>query len=235
MDKRSSRVDKNIGQKTQLIFSRILKKKLFFLLNLLFISSAFSFDYNNLVAVVQQDGKFIYSNSGEIIGEVMPYTQLDVIGQYNNFWQVLLPTGKIGLIDSADVYLYESNQIPSFCNQFGILRTAYSLLGIPYITGGTDPSSGFDCSGFVYYVFSQNGIKIPRTSSEQFRCGIPVRKSHLLPGDLVFFAKDYRGVSHVGIYWGGDYFIHSSPNKGVIFTSLSKPYYKLKFVGARRI
>lgn len=214
-----------------------MNKKNFFSIIFIFTIStfSFSFDYNNLIAVVMSEGGYIYSEEGEIIGEAIPFIQLDVIGQFNNFWRVLLPTGKIGLINTTDVYIYESTLTPSLCNQINILNTAYSLLGTPYVSGGTTPEEGFDCSGFVYYVFWQNGIKLPRTSSEQFRCGIPVRTSHLLPGDLVFFAKDYRGISHVGIYWGGGYFIHASFNKGVIFTSLSKPYYRVRFVGARRI
>lgn len=212
-----------------------MRKYLLFIIFFLSISYSFSLDYNNLVAVVQEEGAFIYSSYGETIGEVIPYVQLDIIGQYNNFWGVILPDGRTGFINTTDVYIYESNITPSLCNQTSFLITAYNLLGVPYIFGGTSPYEGFDCSGFVYYVFFQNGLELPRKASEQFKVGIPIRTSNLLPGDLIFFAKDYQGVSHVGIYWGGGYFIHASSNRGVIFTPLSKEYYRLRFTGARRI
>ncbi|HEX6976391.1 MAG TPA: C40 family peptidase, partial [Vicinamibacterales bacterium] len=89
---------------------------------------------------------------------------------------------------------------------YGITGTALNLRGAPYRNGGSDPS-GFDCSGFVWYVFAQHGVRMPRTVMEQARVGESV--SGVEPGDLVFFNTMGSGPSHVGISIGGDEFIHA--------------------------
>ncbi len=114
--------------------------------------------------------------------------------------------------------------IVSFANQF---------LGVPYSWAGSSPS-GFDCSGFVYYVFGQNGISLPRMADQQFNTGVPV--SQLQPGDLVFYSTYAPGPSHAGIYTGNNKFIHASSGTGcVTLTSLSEPYYQARYLGARRV
>lgn len=116
-----------------------------------------------------------------------------------------------------------------------ILATANGQLGVSYRYGGTTPA-GFDCSGFVQYVFRKNGISLPRTSYDQFKAGKSIAKSELKPGDLVFFNTYGSGASHVGIYAGNAKFIHASTTKGVTYDSLNDPYYwSKKFIGARRV
>ena len=118
---------------------------------------------------------------------------------------------------------------------YGVAGTALSLRGAPYRTGGNDPA-GFDCSGFVKYVFGQNGVAVPRTVSEQFRAGQRVAGPYLEPGDLVFFSTGTAGASHVGIAIGGDEFVHAPSGKGEVRVErMSAPYWATRFVGARRV
>ena len=116
-----------------------------------------------------------------------------------------------------------------------IVATAKLYLGVPYKWGGTDPS-GFDCSGFVYYVLRCNGINVSRTQTPMYAEGTPVSKSDLQPGDLVFFQNTYKaGLSHVGIYVGGGQFIHApSSGKVVSYADLNSDYYVAHYYGAAR-
>lgn len=116
-----------------------------------------------------------------------------------------------------------------------IVATAQQYLGVPYKWGGTDPS-GFDCSGFVYYVLRCNGINVSRTQTAMYSEGTPVSKENLQPGDLVFFQNTYKaGLSHVGIYVGDGQFIHApSSGKVVSYADLNSDYYVAHYYGAAR-
>ena len=118
---------------------------------------------------------------------------------------------------------------------YAIAGTALGLRGAPYRNGGSDPS-GFDCSGFIWFVFGQNGIRVPRTVSEQAREGIEVRPDAVAPGDLVFFSTQSPGPSHVGMAIGGDEFVHAPSSRGEVRVErLSAAYWASRYVGARRI
>jgi cell wall-associated NlpC family hydrolase len=118
---------------------------------------------------------------------------------------------------------------------YSIAGTALSFRGTPYRDGGGDPG-GFDCSGFVWYVFGQHGVKVPRTVGEQYRAGREVPSDHIEPGDLVFFATVAPGPSHVGIAIGGDQFVHAPSGRGEVRVErLSTSYWASRFVGARRV
>lgn len=111
---------------------------------------------------------------------------------------------------------------------------ARDLVGAPYRYGGATPD-GFDCSGLVYYSYGQVGIRVPRTSTDQYRRARPVRMAELRAGDLLFFNVSPRKVSHVGIYVGQGRFIHApSSGKRVSTTALASPYWRERLVGAGR-
>ena len=117
-----------------------------------------------------------------------------------------------------------------------IVATAKKYLGTPYVWGGASPS-GFDCSGFVYYVFRSNGYSISRTIATMYKQGTHVDKKDLQPGDIVIFQNTYKsGISHVGIYVGDGMFIHSpSSGKVVSYADLYSDYYTSHYYGACRI
>ena len=116
-----------------------------------------------------------------------------------------------------------------------IAAKAKQYLGVPYKWGGTSPS-GFDCSGFVYYVYRSMGINISRTITTMYKQGTPVSKSDLQPGDIVIFQNTYKsGLSHVGIYVGDGKFIHApSSGKVVSYADLYSNYYIEHYYGAVR-
>lgn len=115
-----------------------------------------------------------------------------------------------------------------------VVNYAAKFLGTPYVYGGTSPS-GFDCSGFVYYVYNSFGYKLNRTAAGQNLNGIWVARNNLIPGDLVLFNTS-GGISHVGIYVGNDQFIHAvKPGTPVQYDSLNSSYYSSRYVSARRI
>ncbi|HWR42992.1 C40 family peptidase [Sporomusa sp.] len=115
-----------------------------------------------------------------------------------------------------------------------IVKTAEKYLKAPYRFGGESPK-GFDCSGFVKYVYDRHGKKLPRTADVQYVTGKKVDRSSLKPGDLVFFNTYASGASHVGIYYDNGRFIHASSSRGVMISRLDEPYWKPRYLGARRI
>jgi len=113
----------------------------------------------------------------------------------------------------------------------GVVGIAMQYLGIPYRWGGSSPSTGFDCSGFVMYVYSQVGVSLPHNAAMQYGHGSAVSRSELQAGDLVFF----NGLGHNGIYIGGGQFIHSPHTGDVVKISSMTGWYASTYVGARRL
>ena len=111
-------------------------------------------------------------------------------------------------------------------------EVARTLLGVPYRSGGTSPQTGFDCSGFVQYVYAAVGVTLPHYSGSQWNLGRPVDTDRLIPGDLVFFDQ----ASHVGIYIGDGFFVHA-PHTGtrVRVDAVSSSWYGATYDGARRV
>jgi cell wall-associated NlpC family hydrolase len=124
---------------------------------------------------------------------------------------------------------------PSAAVGYAVAGTALSLRGSPYRNGGMDPS-GFDCSGFIWYVFAQHGIRVPRTVVEQFHNGIDVAVDALEPGDLLFFSTEAPGASHVGMAIGGDEFVHAPSSRGIVRVErVTATYWASRYVGAKRL
>jgi len=127
---------------------------------------------------------------------------------------------------------------PAVANDWGdrLVSRAMNYLGTPYRYGGTSPSTGFDCSGFVYYLYGAVfGQKIPRMPHDMAREGTPVARSDLKRGDLVFFG--YRGTfTHIGIYAGNDQFVHATHRGSpVMVTNLDADYYRQRYMMAVRL
>ena len=122
-----------------------------------------------------------------------------------------------------------------------VLTTAKRYVGTRYRYGGESPLSGFDCSGFVQYVFGRNGVTLPRTSRLQASAGKSLRRGveSLQPGDLLLFASTGRGVNHVAIYVGDKRILHSSAGAGgVVYDDLDSPrgkWYLKRHVASRRV
>lgn len=117
-----------------------------------------------------------------------------------------------------------------------IVKTARDFIGIPYLWGGTNAETGFDCSGLAMTVYQLNGLDLPRHSAAQYAAGENIRREDLQKGDLVFFALNERGkVSHVGVYIGDDQFIHApSRGKKIRIDLLSDEYFTRYYVGAKK-
>ena len=126
--------------------------------------------------------------------------------------------------------------VPDRPNVFpALVSTALAFRGIPYRNGGSDPS-GFDCSGFVQYVFAQHGLALPREVRYQYHVGRDVRLAEVQAGDLIFFETVSRGASHVGMAIGGDQFVHAPSSRGYVRVErFSASYWASRFVGARRL
>jgi peptidoglycan DL-endopeptidase CwlO len=112
----------------------------------------------------------------------------------------------------------------------GVVAIAMRYLGVQYVWGGSSPS-GFDCSGLVAYVYAQVGVSLPHYTGALWNVGVPVSRSDLQPGDLVFF----DGLGHVGIYIGGNAFIHAPHTGDVVRISSISGWYADTYVGARRV
>ncbi|HEV2681664.1 MAG TPA: C40 family peptidase [Rhodanobacter sp.] len=118
-----------------------------------------------------------------------------------------------------------------------LIAMAMKMRDIRYVRGGHDPSTGFDCSGFVRYVFAHAiGLQLPNNSASQFLAGLKVKRSDMKPGDLVFFrTHGKQRISHVGIYISEGRFIHSpASGKSVEISSLDEVYWAKRFAGAKR-
>lgn len=139
------------------------------------------------------------------------------------------------LHDLADEQGYE---LPLLADS--ILERGFTLVGTPYRYGGNSIKTGFDCSGFVSFLFRKEaGIELPRSTLEMINLDAPkIKRNDLEPGDVVFFNNRGRGrVSHAGIYIGGDQFIHSSSSRsgGVRVDSLDDKYWRASFMQAKRV
>ena len=164
-------------------------------------------------------------------------TPLTITGTSGN-WTAVTINGVKGYVNSAYVTTTKSDGGSKPICSIGetIVATAKQYMGAPYVYGGMSPS-GFDCSGFVNYVYKLCGYSMSRVASSIYNNnGTYVEKANLQIGDLVFFASNSSSIGHVGIYIGNGQFIHSSSGAGcVVISDLSSSYYLKNYVGAKRI
>jgi cell wall-associated NlpC family hydrolase len=197
-------------------------------------------------------------SDNELVATVRKSTQFQVLYRDDDKYKVKLSDGRTGWVEADDVTLHDTRQAQAVGDRWSkyekvghrmafhrtvddssdtdLVHAALACRGASYRFGGLS-SRGFDCSGFVKYLYASKGIKLPHSSRAQFCCGKPVSESELKPGDVVFFSGTYRaGVSHVGLYVGGGRFIHASTeNSGVCVDRLDADYYRRRYAGARRI
>jgi murein DD-endopeptidase len=128
-------------------------------------------------------------------------------------------------------------QTESLSQGRSIVSEASKYMGIPYRWGGTSPQTGFDCSGFVQFIFRHTlNIKLPRMPVDMSRLGLRVNREELAPGDLVFFNTRGGKFTHVGIYVNDSQFIHSPmPGTRVTVSRMDSAYYRHRFTYAVRI
>lgn len=203
------------------------------------------------------------STNSETIQSLPRHTVVTVISEENN-WYKISYNGKEGYVSKPLVTIGEppadvssrGADISKVSNQTQVepqttqtsasapasstgnaVSIAQSYVGSKYVSGGSSPSSGFDCSGFTQYVYGQCGKTLSRTSSSQANSGTSISKSELQPGDLLLF--HYYGsstIDHVGIYVGNGQFIHAANAKrGVVYDTIESGYYAQNYVGARRL
>ncbi|TYQ18386.1 UNVERIFIED_CONTAM: N-acetylmuramoyl-L-alanine amidase [Acetivibrio alkalicellulosi] len=190
----------------------------------------------------------------KIIGSLNSNERVEIKGQDDSWYKIITSTGSTGWVHSSYVSIIpdmpqlatrgggsSSNNIEFSSIEIRKQLVEYSknFLGVRYVYGGSSPS-GFDCSGFVWYVFNNFDIRLERVASSQATQGKWIAKEDLLPGDLVFF--DTRGnasyINHSGIYIGGGNFIHASSgnnSRSVVISDITSGFYQRTYMTARRI
>ena len=160
----------------------------------------------------------------------------EIQGQLSNYGYDVAVDGLVGPSTYEALLGKAMPQVSRGSNYFvrRIVSDSMQYLGVPYSFGGTTPA-GFDCSGFVRYVFANAGIYLPRTADAQYEVGSPVSSAEMVPGDLVFFSTYDYGPSHVGIYLGDGNFINASSSRGVAIDNLYGGYWGACYIGARRV
>lgn len=168
---------------------------------------------NNTYTVQSGDSLWIISQKFNItINQLM---------EWNNMNNQILYVGQTLTLVKPEVSMSTAQQL---------IITAKQYMGVPYVWGGGTPS-GFDCSGFLNYVFTKHGISIPRTVATIYEKGTFVNTPQI--GDLVFFETYKPGASHAGIYIGNRQFIHASSSKGITISSMDNVYWSPRYIGAK--
>ena len=200
----------------------------------------------------------VYYGSGErylAVGKLENGTALTVLDETDSYYEIEIE-GMTAYLEKSQVKADENGCLYVSCRadaastdvipgvgvkqlrklRAKVLALAEEQLGVPYVYGGMSPS-GFDCSGFVKYIYDEMGYTINRTADTQLVSGVAVNREDLQPGDLVFFCattNDGAITSHVGIYAGDNQFIHAASD-GIRYSSLDDDYYADKYLCARRI
>lgn len=169
----------------------------------------------------------------EKAGKLYAGKVVEILGTSDGWYQI-----ESGYVSAEYILPVDASFAVSSSKGQEIADYALTFVGYPYVYGGSSPS-GFDCSGFTKYIYSQFRYSINRTVSSQLQNGTPVSMGERQPGHLVMFKKSGTGssaASHVGIYIGGRQFVHASTTEvGVIVSDMDSAHYTTGFVGGRRI
>lgn len=196
---------------------------------------------NTKVTVVETSGTWskikVNGKTGYVASKYLSDKKVDVTSRSEELDRGTNNSQKEEKTENKESTKQETTASSSSSSGNAIVACAKKYLGCRYVSGGSSPSTGFDCSGFTSYVYKQCGISISRSSGAQASNGTAVSKANLQPGDLVLFNnRANTSVGHVGIYIGGNTFIHAgNSGTGVITTSLSDSYYQSRYVTGRRI
>lgn len=181
-----------------------------------------------------------WTSAGTLVGELRYGAAVTVTGKCSNGWMRIQFEGHIAYVSGE--YLSEtaggnsgSTTVVGSGTAAEIAKFVCTFVGYSYVYGGSKPSTGFDCSGLMYYCLTQYGYSMKRTANDQMSQGTAVSRDQLQVGDLVFFGSGSY-ANHVGMYIGDGNFVHAStPSTGVRINSLNETYYVNRYIGARRI
>ncbi len=164
---------------------------------------------------------------------------LEVIATLSEGWTEVLYNGQTAYVSSDFVKVMDEDDLPDLSDiRTEIVEFSKQYLGTPYVYGGTNLSSGVDCSGYMYSLYKNFDIYLSRSSRDQINDGVRIDKSELQPGDMVFFSYyGGSGVSHSGMYIGNNKFIHAASGSAykVIISDLNEEYYLNNYYGASRV
>lgn len=169
--------------------------------------------------------------SGDSLWRISTNNNLTVtqLKSYNNLTTDAIYVGQILQLTAKSI---TNPDVKPSQNMDALITEAKKYIGVPYVWGGTTPS-GFDCSGYLNYVYNSQGITMPRTVESIWSSATPVSTPQI--GDLVFFTTYAPGASHAGIYVGDNKFIHAGSSTGVTITDMNNSYWKPRYLGAKTI
>jgi len=183
--------------------------------------------------IVEQNDKTYTIKSGDSLSLIAKTYGLTVsqLKTYNHLTSDTIYVGQVLKLTSDGT----SEPAPVAEKTFSVdalIEEAKKYMGVPYVWGGNTPS-GFDCSGFLNYVYNKQGVSIPRTVETLWNSTTPVSAPQ--KGDIVFFTTYQPGPSHAGIYMGNNQFIHAGSSTGVTITDINNPYWKARYLGAKKL
>ncbi|PGT84485.1 hypothetical protein COD11_11150 [Bacillus sp. AFS040349] len=166
--------------------------------------------------------------SGDTLWKISTKTNLSVsqLKTYNNLTSDSIYVGQVLKLTGA------TTTVPITLNAEALITEAKKYIGVPYVWGGSTPT-GFDCSGYLSYVYNTQGIKIPRTVATIWEATTTVSSPQ--KGDLVFFTTTAPGPTHAGIYMGDNKFIHAGSSTGVTISDMNNTYWKPRYLGAKKV